>query len=155
MKIVKAVPAHLDEILALEESAFTSPWSRQNFEDSFASDNILFYALFDETELLCGFYCLMIIDSEAELLNIAVASYFRRCGGGTALLSHALELSKDRGVETVFLEVRESNTPARNLFRRFGFEELGIRHNYYVKPTENAVVMRKILTSLTESDVTI
>ncbi len=152
MKIVKADASHLDEIVALEESAFSSPWSRQNFEDSFASENISFYALFDETELLCGFYCLMIIDGEAELLNIAVANFVRRCGFGTLLLSHAMDLAKSRSVETVYLEVRESNIPARRLYRRFEFEELGIRRNYYAKPMENAVIMRKFLTSPQESD---
>jgi len=75
-------------------------------------------------------------DPEREILNVAVAPRFRRVGVATALLNH--ELAK-RGSH--FLEVRVSNVAAQTLYRKLGFVELGVRHNYYDNPSESAIVM--------------
>ena len=69
----------------------------------------------------------MIINEEAELLNIAVAASHRRQGLGDKLMTHALSLAKSRGVKAVYLEVRESNTPARRLYEKYGYIALGVR----------------------------
>jgi ribosomal-protein-alanine acetyltransferase len=75
--------------------------------------------------------------SEYEILNLAVASPFRRQGIGSALLAHELRATAD-----FFLEVRESNIAAQALYRRFGFVEVGRRAEYYQFPTETAIVMK-------------
>ena len=76
--------------------------------------------------------------AEREILNLAVASRFRRRGIATALLNH--ELSRDAAV--YFLEVRESNLAAQELYRKFGFIEIARRPNYYQSPVERAIVMK-------------
>jgi ribosomal-protein-alanine N-acetyltransferase len=53
-----------------------------------------------------------------------------------------LQTAKERGVETVYLEVRASNERAARLYARFGFTEIGIRRDYYERPTEDARVLR-------------
>ncbi len=73
---------------------------------------------------------------EVELLNLAVASRFRRMGVASALIA-ALPAAN------IFLEVRESNSAARELYRNTGFSEVGIRFGYYSHPAESAVVMRR------------
>ena len=75
---------------------------------------------------------------EWELLNLAVAPAFRRCGVASLLLSKLLESQP----ETIFLEVRQSNHAARALYELKGFREVGVRRNYYSSPTENAIVLR-------------
>jgi len=77
-------------------------------------------------------------EKEREVLNIAVHPDFRRLGIGTELLR--FELARSAGAH--FLEVRESNTPARELYRRLGFEIVGSRPGYYDDPPETGIVMR-------------
>ena len=74
---------------------------------------------------------------EREILNVAVASRFRRRGIATALLTHELS----RGA-IYFLEVRESNVAAQELYRKLGFIEIARRPNYYQSPNERAIVMK-------------
>jgi ribosomal-protein-alanine acetyltransferase len=78
----------------------------------------------------------LVADDEREILNVAVAPEFRRRGVATALIN-ALD---DRNV---FLEVRVSNTIARTVYRRLGFEDVGTRREYYDNPTEDAIVMKR------------
>ena len=133
----------IDSIVDIENEAFTCPWSKRSFEEAAGSDNISVYAAVDKDDTVCGFICFLIIDSEAELLNIAVSEKFRKKGIASALMDHMfLELSY-RFVERIFLEVRESNAPARSLYVKYGFEILGNRRRYYTKPVEDAVLMQK------------
>jgi ribosomal-protein-alanine N-acetyltransferase len=74
--------------------------------------------------------------SQREILNVAVAPAFRRQGIATALILHAF-----RGSGEVFLEVRESNLAAQELYRKLGFLEVGRRYDYYQSPAETAIVM--------------
>lgn len=75
---------------------------------------------------------------ETEILNLAVAPAWRRRGVARALLDEVLREASGQ----IFLEVRESNTAARQLYRAVGFQEIGIRRNYYHEPSEAAIVMR-------------
>ena len=75
---------------------------------------------------------------ESELLNLAVAQKYRRKGVAKSLLQSLL---KGPG-GTVFLEVRESNSAARNLYKSMGFQEVSLRRNYYSTPLEAAIVMK-------------
>jgi ribosomal-protein-alanine N-acetyltransferase len=74
---------------------------------------------------------------EREILNVATSRRFRRQGVATALLEHEVQ-----GVATWFLEVRESNVAAQNLYLKLGFEEVARRAGYYQNPVETAIVMR-------------
>ena len=79
---------------------------------------------------------------EAEILNLGVAEAVRRQGIARALVRALLAQFSRQGVRTVFLEVRESNHPARGLYESFGFREVGRRSRYYQRPVEDAVVLR-------------
>jgi ribosomal-protein-alanine N-acetyltransferase len=79
-----------------------------------------------------------VAEDEREILNLAVAPEFRRQGVGRGLLAGFL--TEARG--TVFLEVRESNLAARNIYKSMGFKEVGIRSGYYQDPPEPAIVMK-------------
>ena len=86
---------------------------------------------------------------EAEILNLGVATAHRRRGVGRALVARLLALLADRGVEAVYLEVRESNNAARRLYQQLGFRDVGRRPGYYRRPLEDAVVLRTAIVAET------
>ena len=140
--IAEASEKDLDEIERIETESFSDAWSKESFISLMINPHSRILACFDG-ERLTGYVCTMQIDGEAEILNIAVDSEYRKLGIGGMLLDSAVDsLDKERGL-TVYLEVRESNAPARALYRSRGFTEIGIRRGYYRKPKENAVEMEK------------
>jgi ribosomal-protein-alanine N-acetyltransferase len=84
---------------------------------------------------------------EAEVLNIAVRRSKRRRGLARMLLQAAFDQLRQNGVARVFLEVRESNLPAIQLYQKCGFTKIGRRTPYYANPAEAAICMEKILTA--------
>ncbi len=91
---------------------------------------------------ILAYAVLWCILDQAELANIAVRSEYRGQGYASRLLERVLQIARDREVETIYLEVRASNARALELYERFGFSQVGVRKNYYDKPTEDALVMR-------------
>lgn len=81
-------------------------------------------------------------DVEWELENIVVAVTARRQGVGTRLLSEFIAHARAENGRAIFLEVRESNQSARALYRKLGFEEAGLRRDYYKHPPEDAMCYR-------------
>ena len=88
---------------------------------------------------------------QGEILNLGVTLSARRRGIGTALVRRLLEDFGRRGVVSAFLEVRESNLPAQQLYESFGFAAVGRRPRYYQRPTEDAVVLRAAISADTTS----
>jgi len=119
---------------------FSDPWSTQDFRDcvSFAS----FLVAEAAEERIVGYIVALDAADEGEILNLAVSPATRRTGLGRALVHEMLEALSDRGVRQVYLEVRESNAPARALYAAHGFKEAGRRKQYYRRPVEDAIVLR-------------
>ena len=141
--IIDANIAHINQILEIEEECFTEPWSRSNFESAFDADNTKIFALLSSDGSIRAFSCLLIIDYEAEILNIAVRQNYRNNGYGKLLMKHMLVVCSANNVSSVFLEVRQSNISARSLYAKNGFEVVGIRKRYYSSPVEDAILMSK------------
>lgn len=80
--------------------------------------------------------------NEAEIYNIAVCNSYKRLGIGTKLLNSLLEICRAKSIETIWLEVRESNKGAIGFYTKNNFKQEGIRKNYYGNPSENAVIMK-------------
>jgi ribosomal-protein-alanine N-acetyltransferase len=91
---------------------------------------------------IVGYVVALEAADEGEILNLAVAPAGRRNGLGRALVERILEALTARGVRQVYLEVRESNAPARALYAEHGFKEAGRRKQYYRRPVEDAIVLR-------------
>jgi len=81
------------------------------------------------------------LGEEVEVLDVAVAAKHRRQGNARFLLEEFLRLVREHGIRGVFLEVRESNAPAVELYREFGFSAVGRRPNYYKQPDEAAILL--------------
>lgn len=86
-----------------------------------------------------------LICDEANLYAVSTAPQMRRCGAANALLSFAFSALAAEGAANVFLEVRCENLPARRLYQKLGFEENGLRRNFYRNPPDHAVLMSKTL----------
>lgn len=136
----------LDVVLAIEASAHHSPWTRGNFMDSLKAGHVA--VVMRENDGLLGYAVLMPLPQEIELLNITVAPPHQGSGWGRRLLQQICTDAKVQGAERMFLEVRESNRPARALYVGSGFDEIGVRRNYYAtvgNQREDAILMAKTL----------
>lgn len=126
----------------MEAEAFSTPWSAETFRKLVREGRPdLFVATLPELPV-AGYAVLWCFGDQGELANIAVAPGCRGQGIGSAMLTTVLETARDRGVEDLFLEVRDSNTLAIAMYERRGFELLGKRTGYYDRPREDARVMR-------------
>ncbi len=142
MKIRPAIPADIPAMQAIERHAVTaSHWSAENYAVLFAGPPRRMVLVIEEENVL-GFLVASAGRDEWEIENIAVAGRARRRGLGTSLLGHFLDVARREGARAVFLEVRESNHPARALYEKWGFEESGRRKHYYHDPVEDAVICR-------------
>jgi ribosomal-protein-alanine N-acetyltransferase len=132
----------LDAVVAVETRSYSHPWSRGNFTDSLAAGHLA-EVLEDDAGELVGYLVAMAGVDELHLLNITVAPDWQGRGHGQALMAALQQHARHRGLATLWLEVRESNHRARALYRRLGFEEVGLRRGYYPAAVrrEDAVVM--------------
>ena len=142
MEIRRSRPDDATRISELEGEIFSDPWQKKDiFSYICSEDGMCFTAL--DGDLPIAYVLGRLIAPEGEIYRIAVDEKYRGRGIGYRLLSYALKSERGRGLETLFLEVREGNIPARNLYHSYGFAEVGMRKNYYSNPTENAIVMLK------------
>ena len=132
-------------LTAMEEAIFSSPWSQKALETYTDSPYAVGLILFCNEEA-AGYVIGTCLAGEGELLRIGIRNPFRKQGLASALLESFLEHCTKARCESVFLEVREHNLPARSLYEKHGFESIGIRKNYYSDPTENAVLYQKSFT---------
>jgi ribosomal-protein-alanine N-acetyltransferase len=95
----------------------------------------------ESAPVLYGFTALLLTPPESDIIDIIVNSSHRGQRIGTGLLDWACDLALLRGVDTIFLEVRPGNLPARSLYEHLGFVQCGIRKGYYTDPPEDAIAM--------------
>lgn len=144
IEIRKMRGGDLKRVMQIELATFTMPWSESTFRGLLRrSDSDLLVA--EISGEVAGYSVFWAVTDQGELGNVAVAQEHRGKGIGTRLVEAVLELAAERGVAEIFLEVRRSNAGAQNLYKAFGFFEVGKRKNYYLEPVEDALVMKKTL----------
>lgn len=137
-----ARPEPLDALMAVEQRAYSHPWSRGNFVDSLASGYQIELLLGGNQ--LIGYFVAMPGVEEAHLLNITVAPEFQQQGWSVVLLDALALWARGRGAQWLWLEVRVSNLRARQVYEKYGFQRVGERKRYYPSAgseREDAVVM--------------
>lgn len=135
-------PGQLDALMAVEQRAYSHPWSRGNFTDSLASGYQIELLLGGEQVI--GYFVAMPGVEEAHLLNITVAPEFQQQGWSVVLLDALALWARGRGAQWLWLEVRVSNLRARQVYEKYGFERVGERKRYYPSASaerEDAIVM--------------
>ncbi|EDJ91275.1 ribosomal-protein-alanine N-acetyltransferase [Haemophilus influenzae R3021] len=142
MSIISQIEASdFDRLYEIEQQAHLVPWSFGTLKNN-QGERYLNLKLIENNQIIGFAICQTVLD-EATLFNIAILPTYQGCGFGKLLLGKLIFQLKEKGVQTLWLEVRESN-PARFLYEKIGFNEVDIRKNYYPKPSggrENAVVM--------------
>ncbi len=127
------------DILKIEKECFRDPYSRELLEKEVTLPVTRILVVQEESEI-SGYVFGWVVGQTGELNRIAVKSSRRGRGIGRELLERFIELLREEGVRELFLEVRQSNTPAINLYKSFGFKEVGRRENYY--QDEDALVFK-------------
>ena len=142
MTIVKMTRDHVKAVAELEKICFRDPWS----ENSVASelDNSLALWLVAEVDgEVAGYIGSQTVMGETDMMNVAVHPEYRRQGVAERLVISLIEHLRLRSSHCLTLEVRASNEPAKNLYAKIGFVEIGCRKNYYRNPKEDALILRK------------
>ena len=132
----------LDAVIAIEQRAYSHPWSRGNFLDTLGAAHQAQCLMAGET--LIGYFIAMPGFEEVHLLNITVAPEFQRQGWALVMLDALALWARGHGAEWVWLEVRVSNARAQQVYLRRGFARVGMRKRYYPAAhgeREDAVVM--------------
>jgi len=140
------VMADVDQVMAIEQVAFPTPWPRDAFiyDISRNWNTVCWVAemtLGDETPLVVGSTIIWLGPEGAHVGTLAVHPDFRQRRIGQSLLAKALIESATRGADQATLEVRVSNSPAQALYRKLGFEPVGLQKNYYGDTGEDAIIM--------------
>ncbi len=132
----------IEAVMRIEQSIYPYPWTTGNFIDSLDSGYASMVAELDGT--LIGYAVLMPSVDEAHLLTIGIATEHQRKGLGEDVLGRMMAMAHDSGINRIILEVRPSNTPALALYRKCGFQQIGLRRGYYPADNntrEDAIVM--------------
>ncbi|MCH5325049.1 MAG: ribosomal protein S18-alanine N-acetyltransferase [Eubacterium sp.] len=127
------------DIAVVEQQCFHDPWSVQSVLSLYENPDAIVAAEYDDGEI-CGELMARCAADECELYRIAVLPQHRGKGCAKRLISHLIATCKERGISSIFLEVRQSNAPATALYERSGFEPVSVRKNYYKEPVEDAVI---------------
>jgi len=131
------IPAVID----LDHKSFSLPWPERSFRFE-VTDNPASRCWVAELDgKVIGMIVVWLLVDEAHVATIATDPDFRRQGVAKSLLAHALRHLIDEGAQSSFLEVRESNIAAQEMYRKFGYEEAGRRRRYYRDNDEDAILM--------------
>lgn len=143
-RIRPAIPADAERLLPIEQRCFSDPWSVAAFEETLRPPHGLGLVA-ERAGLVKGYLVARAIAGEGEILNLAVAPDARRRGLGDQLLGAGIAALAAAEVREIFLEVRERNQAALQLYQRRGFRPIGVRAGYYRNPVEDAIVLRLAL----------
>lgn len=140
--IIPMTAAHTAAVAALEQICFTDPWPEVAVSSELENPLSYWLVALDE-ETVVGYVGSQTVLGEADIMNVAVAPGHRRRGIGQELLQRLKNDLTAQGVHCLTLEVRASNIPAIELYSRLGYLQVGRRPNYYHKPREDALILRK------------
>lgn len=116
-------------VAILENQVSIEPWPEKLFNDCISIGYSCW--VLEDNNVIIGFGLLSCAAGEAHILNLAIDEKWRRQGLGMRMMQHLLNTSRELGADIVYLEVRESNLIARELYRKLSFTEIGIRKGYY------------------------
>jgi [ribosomal protein S18]-alanine N-acetyltransferase len=128
-------------VVDLDQRSFSLPWPERSFRFELTDNPASRCWVAELDGNIIGMIVVWLIVDEAHVATIATHPDFRRKGIAKRLLSHALQKLMDQGARSSFLEVRESNIVAQEMYRKFGYEETGRRRRYYKDNDEDAILM--------------
>ncbi|WP_238550118.1 ribosomal protein S18-alanine N-acetyltransferase [Desulfocurvibacter africanus] len=147
MDLRRLGPEHSGLVADLERLCFPTPWNAEQLRQGMEQGSIRVYGVLAAEKLL-GYLSYYAVGDEAEVVNFAVGSVWRRQGKGRALLGHVLQKWREEGIRVGFLEVRASNEAAIHLYTSCGFRQMGVRRGYYPETGEDALLLKLTLADL-------
>jgi ribosomal-protein-alanine N-acetyltransferase len=153
IEIVTMKEEDVDAVFEIETLSFPHPWKRKQFEEELKNDrSCILLATIDRYrgKKVVGYICGWTVTDEIHILNLATHPDFRREGVATALLNALLLYAEEKEITVATLEVRRFNTPAFQLYKKFGFTVKGIRTGYYPEGEDAVVMERKMGGELLE-----
>lgn len=125
--------ADLDAVMEIENRAYRFPWTQGIFRDCLRVGYCCWCYM--DNGVIQGYGVMSVAVGESHILNLTVSPEMQRQGIGSKLLKHFIQLARRHAADIVMLEVRPSNRKAISLYEKLGFNEIGVRPNYY--PAEN------------------
>ena len=133
---------HVPQVAQLEKECFHDPWSENSIASELNNPLSLWLVALDGQQV-AGYVGSQSVMGEADMMNIAVSANYRRMGIAQGLVERLVTLLREKDVYSLTLEVRASNEPAKALYSKLGFNQVGRRPNYYRNPKEDALILRK------------
>jgi ribosomal-protein-alanine N-acetyltransferase len=145
IEIRKMHLSDLDQIIQIEREIFLFPWSRGNFADSIETGYVCH--VLQQADTLMGYGIMMMSPEEAHILTLGIAPNWQKKGLGKKLLQHFIQYAREQNAKSIFLDVRESNHSAAQLYKQMGFQQIATRKGYYpaMCGREDALVMQLML----------
>ena len=139
IEIIRMNESHVSAVAELEKQNFSEPWPEIAVRSEL-TNALALWLVAVEDGVVAGYVGSQTVLQEADMMNIAVAESHRRRGIARMLVE---ELIRQLDAYQLTLEVRASNAPAIALYEKLGFQQVGLRKNYYHKPKEDALILRK------------
>lgn len=144
IKIIPMEREHIPVLARLERICFEHPWTEQALEEELDNRTAHFIVAVKDDRII-GYAGVFVVCESCYIADIGVFPEYRRMGAAKKLLSCASENAAKLGAQSISLEVRPSNEAAVSLYTSCGFEEVGLRKNFYRDPQEDALIMTKII----------
>ncbi len=144
MTILNINADHVTQIAELERLCFSDPWSENSIASELLNPLSLWLVALDG-DTVAGYIGSQTVLDESDMMNVAVHPQYRRQGIAQALVQELALRLKEKGSRWLTLEVRASNEPAKSLYEKLGFTQVGCRKNYYRNPREDALILKKML----------
>ena len=142
MRIVNMNESHVAQVAELEKICFSDPWSEKSVAYEL-NNSLSCWLVAEEDGMVAGYVGSQTVIDESDMMNVAVHPDHRRKGIAEKLVVELVEALKKRESHCLTLEVRASNEPAKALYEKLGFIQVGLRKNYYRNPKEDALILRK------------
>lgn len=142
MEYLNMRPEHVAQVAELEKLCFSAPWSENAVRGELTNPLSLWIVAVDG-DTVAGYIGSQSVMGEADMMNVAVSPAYRRQGIAEKLVVTLAEKLTAQNVSSLTLEVRASNEPAIALYEKLSFVQVGRRPNYYTKPKEDALILRK------------
>ena len=140
MQIVPFEKEYFGKTSKMLESCIKDP--DRELSEYIQNDSVFIYCAKDKDEIL-GVICILKTPDTVDILDIATDEKYKRQAVASSLIEFVFDICKKEEIFSLMLEVRESNTPAVNLYHKLGFEKISIRKNYYNNPTEDGMIYRR------------
>lgn len=142
LRVCKMEESYLEEVLEINNICFNPPLTSDSLKKEIENKFSKYIVAIKEGKVI-GFAALWLIIDEVDIINIAIHPDYRGIGASNLLMDGVINLCKEHKIPSITLEVRSNNEVAKNLYKKYGFKEEGIRKNYYGDNLDAIIMWKK------------